>query len=734
MPSANVSLPIADAFERAIALQRTGHFAEAMRICEAIVAARPDHFDALHLRGLVAAQARRYEDAEHWLGRALALVPRSPEASVNRASVRNALRRFDAALEDADRVLDTDPRHVPALYQRGLALQNLGRLDDALASYVRALEIVPDFVQALVNRGAAEQDLGRPDAALASLDRALAIEPRNADAHYNRGLALQRLARHQEALASYARALAARPDFAEAHNNRGLNLHRLRRYAEAEACYDEALALRPRFGEALFNRGAARSSQGHHPEAVRDVERALELAPGLPFAPGMLLHSRMHACDWRSHDEDVARLVAGVREGRRCIEPLPFVGVSDSARDQRRCARIWIDDRLQRMAPPPPGRDRRHDRIRVAYLSADFRDHATARLAAGVFERHDRRRFETIAVTFGPEVADAMTGRLARAFDRWVDVRPIGDGEAARLLADMAIDIAVDLKGFTDDARPQILAYRPAPVQVSWLGYPGTMGADHIDYIVADRTVIPPGEEAFYAEKIVRLPDSYQSNDRERPIAARIPTRAEAGLPGAGFVFCSFNNNWKITPRMFGVWMQLLRRVDGSVLWLLEGHPAVPGNLRREAAQRGVDPRRLVFAPRLRLDTHLARHSLADLFLDTLPCNAHTTASDALWAGLPVLTQLGTTFAGRVAASVLDAVGLPELIVQGDAAYFDTAVALATDAARLADIRARLARNRLCAPLFDADRFRHHLEAAYVEMWARHERGDPPASFAVAPV
>jgi protein O-GlcNAc transferase len=722
------------AFQRALASHRAGNVADAERLCEGLLAARSDHFDALHLLGVIATQRRRYEQAHRLLSRALAIDPRSVEANANHASVLIALRRFDEALACADRALASAPRHPEAHYNRGLALQCLQRHDDALPSYDRALETRPDFVAALTNRGAALQDLGRYDEAIASFDRALALRPDNAEALYNRGLSLQRLQRYEDALASYARALAIRPAFAEAWNNRGLNLQCLHRVDEALRSYGQALATRPDFAEALYNRGVALSSMRRHAEAGRDVQRALELHADLPYARGTLLHSRMYCCDWQSIDEDSRRLIADVRAGKRSADPATILNLSDSASDQLRCSQTWIRDKF----PPSPsprwnGRRYHHDRIRLAYLSADFHAHATAHLMAELFEQHDRQRFETIAVSFGPDSHDSVRSRLALAFERFVDVRHKTDDEVADLLAGQEIDIAVDLKGFTDNARTGIFARRPAPVQVSYLGYPGTMGAPYLDYILADRVVIPPEHHGCYAEKVAYLPDSYQVNDSKRRIAQRTPARDEVGLPASGFVFCSFNNSYKITPAVFDVWMRLLREVDGSVLWLFEGDAPAPANLRREAAARGIAPDRLVFAPRMALADHLARHRLADLFLDTLPCNAHTTASDALWAGLPVLTCLGTTFAGRVAASLLHAVGLPELVTHSLAEYETLALRVAADPNLLAGLTRKLERQRDTFPLFDTDRFRRHVEAAYITMWERQQCGEPPASFAIAP-
>jgi predicted O-linked N-acetylglucosamine transferase (SPINDLY family) len=373
-------------------------------------------------------------------------------------------------------------------------------------------------------------------------------------------------------------------------------------------------------------------------------------------------------------------------------------------------------------------------KIRIGYVSGEFRHQATSVLIGELFELHDRGRFELIAFDNGGDDASVLRGRIERAFSEIVSIARLGDREAAVAIRDRKIDLLINLNGYFGRERQRVFSFRPCPIQVSYLGFPGTLGAPYIDYILADPQVIPEGHDAFYTEKVVRLPDTYQVNDRKRVIAERVPTRAELGLPAAGFVFCCFNNNYKITPRTFDIWMRLLSGVPGSVLWLLEGNAAAVRNLRQEAQRRGVAPERLVFAPRMNLPEHLARHRQADLFVDTLPCNAHTTASDALWAGLPLLTCTGGTFAGRVSASLLHAAGLPELVTDSLDAYEARARELATAAGELAAIRARLERNRSTCPLFDTERFRRHIESAYSTMWERWQRGMPPASFAVAPL
>lgn len=720
-------------YQRALALYRAGNIVGAGELCAVILRRSPDHFDTLHFAGILDAQQRRLDAALALLDRALRVKAASAEALTNRANVLNLLGRHREAQESAERAAALSPRSVEAQYNVGLALQSLGRPADALANYERALAIRPDFVPALLNRGAALQAMRRHNEALASFERVLSVNPSHVEAHYNRGVVLQQLQRYAEALQCHDRALALRPAFAQAHNNRGLNLYMLGRLEDAKASYDQALALQPDCAEALFNRGAALSSLRRHQAAAADFERAIALAPGLPYAMGALLHARMHCCDWRTHERDVAATIDAVREGKPVAEPFTLLNICDSPDDQRRCSETYAAERFAAAAAPTMAPRREGERIRIAYLSADFHDHATAQLMTGVFERHDRRRFETFAVSFGPDRRDAMRGRLVAAFDAFFDVRALDDRSAAARLTSLGIDIVVDLKGYTDNARTGILALRPAPIQVSYLGYPGTMGAPFIDYLIADRVVVPAEEQSAYSEKIVHLPGSYQAND-VLVAGEAAATRRPHGLPEGAIVFCAFHPPYKITPAVFDVWMRLLRDIEGSVLWLLEGGEAAAANLRAEAQRRGVRADRLCFAARLPHEQHLARMALADLFLDTFPCNAHTTASDALRVGLPIVTCAGRTFAARVAASLLHAVGVTELVADSLGRYEVLARGLAYDSVQREEVRMKIAAQCCSAPLFDPDRFRRHLELAYETMWMRWRRGEPPETFAVPAV
>jgi len=443
----------------------------------------------------------------------------------------------------------------------------------------------------------------------------------------------------------------------------------------------------------------------------------------------------MHMCEWDGLEQQIANLGVRIKSGKRASTPFPSLAASASAAEQLQCARTFALHKHPLSSRPVWNGERyRHERIRVGYVSGEFREHATSYLVAELFELHDRSRFEVFGVSTEAPDQSPMARRVARACEHFLDVSAQPDRAVASLLRNHEIDILLDLNGYFGRARTNVFAARAAPVQVNYLGFPGTMGAEYMDYIIADRHVIPEDQRHYFTEHVVYLPDSYQANDSKRKISEETPTRAAAGLPERGIVYCCFNNNHKILPGTFDIWMRLLGRIEGSVLWLLQGNPAVSDNIRREAQRRGVAPERIVFAPRVKLEDHLARHRLADLFLDTLPHNAHTTASDALWAGLPVLTCMGTTFAGRVAGSLLNAVGLTELITQTAEDYEALALKLAADAPLLADIKAKLARNRTVFPLFDTDRFRRHIEAAFVTMWERSQRGEPAAGFAVSPL
>ena len=650
-----------------------------------------NEFAARHRQGIAYAQQNRFEDARREIAAALALQPGNHDALVNYGNVLNLLSRHD----------------------------------EALAAYDRALAIRPD-ADTVSNRGNVLQILARHAEALASYDRALALAPRHANALFNRGNALYALARPAEALASYDAALAVAPNHAEAWFRRGLVLSETGDGNAAMAAYDRALALNPRHAQALNNRGYLWWAAGHYAPALADMEQARGIDPDLPWLEGGTLHLKMYVADWDDFAVRKAALEKGVREGRKVARPFMFQALSDDPALLQTCSRTFTASQFSPVSSPPHEK-RTRDKIRIAYVSGEFREQATAILMAGLYERHDRDRFEITAIDNGHADDSAMRKRLEKAFDHWIDISRLSDDAAATAVRAAGIDILVNLNGYFGKPRMGLFARRPAPIQVNYLGFPATLGAPYIDYLIADATVTPPDAHRFYDEKIVTLPGCYQVNDdRGRPMAPP-PSRANAGLPETGFIFCNFNQSYKLTPELFAGWMRILGQVPGSVLWLLEAPAPHADNLRRHAKAAGIDGARIVFAPDRPPDQHLARLSLADLFLDGLPYNAHTTASDALWAGVPLVTRGGPAFPGRVAASILNAARLPGLITETQEDYEALAVRLAHDPAELARMKPRQG-----SELFDTDLFRRRIEAAYQQMWRRWLADEAPSAFTVA--
>jgi protein O-GlcNAc transferase len=750
-----------------MALRAAGRAQDAVEMFDRVLAIQPSMVEGLYNRGVALADLQRFEMAVESYDRALVVQPEMLAAMVNRAVALAAMRRFDDAIAGYDRVLAMQPGNVVALVHRGLAHRAQSRPAQALADYDRALTINPAHDEGHYNRGVVLLDLERAAEALAAFEAVMPSYHGNAEMLNNRGVALWNLKRPAEALESYERALAIEPTFSEAWGNRGLALRDLKRYGEALAsfdqvlqleprnavawnsrgnvlrdmkawdaaieCYSRAIEIRPDYAEAIINRGYTLWTLKRYPAGMVDVERGLALEPDYPYGRGEVLHVRMFSADWHDFAARKAELEQLVRAGTRAVQPFIFQAIAETPQDAQACSRNWARDKYPEVPSTPhdPAARRGRKKIRIGYLSGEFRQQATAILMAGLYERHDRDRFEIVALDAGLNDGSEMRTRLEKAFDRWIDINPLDDTQAAARIRAEEIDILVCLNGYFGEARMSIFARRPAPLQVNYLGFPATLGAPYIDYILADEIVIPKDEQAFYDERIVYLPGCYQANDdRGRPIAP-VPSRAETGLPPNGVVFCNFNNAYKLTPSTFDSWMQILKDVDGSLLWLLESPEPYADNLRREAQLRGVAPERLIFAPDLPTDQHLARMSLADLFLDCLPYNAHTTGSDALWASVPLITRRGTAFPGRVAASLLTAAGLPELVTESTADFEALAIKLANDPKALTKVKTKLAKNK--AKLFDTDLFRRNIEAAYEQMWQRWLAGEKPKGFAVNP-
>jgi predicted O-linked N-acetylglucosamine transferase (SPINDLY family) len=713
--------------DRGISLMQLGRLEESLASHDTAVALGPNIPIAFYNRANTLFMQKRFDSALRDYDKAIALHPNYAGAYCGRGNVFIELARHDDALAAYDKALALEPDLENAWLGRGNVFLELGRHDDALAAYDKALVLEPDLENAWLGRANVFGHLKRYGDALAAYDKALALDPDLEHAWLGRGNVFLELKRYDDALAAYDKALVLEPGLENAWLGRGNLFGELKRYDDAFAAYDKALALEPKLEAAWFGRGTLFVELGRYDDALAAYDQALALKPDLMSAEGARLRAKMHLCDWSNFKTECEHLTSSVLAKKTNTDPFTFLAISSSPGDQLRCANSWVAGKFAPSREPVwLGERYTHERIRVAYLSADFHQHATSCLMAGMFESHDKSRFDITAISVGPDDDSEMRRRLTRCFEHFVDARALSDEEIVSRIRGLEIDVLIDLKGFTQDARTAVFARRPAPIQVNYIGYPGTMGASYIDYIIADRTVIPDECRKFYSEKVVVLPDTYQVNDSRRIISETAVDPAGLGLPSRGFVFCCFNNNYKITPDVFDCWMRILTRVEDSVLWLLRDNATAAENLKKEASRRGVDGERLVFSGRIPLSEHLARHKLADLCLDTAPCNAHTTASDALWAGVPVLTCAGETFAGRVAASLLRAVGLPELVTTTLDAYQQMAVELATSHERLRIIKSELAKNRLTAPLFDTALYTKHIEAAYRAMYGRYQAGLPP--------
>ena len=728
-------------------------FSEALADYDAALAREPSHAALWNNRGNALAALARREDAIASFTRAIQIEPDHVDALVGRADVYSGLGRDDEALRDIEQALTISPS-AELYYQRGILLLRRKSPEAALRDFDEALAAEPGDADCQIGRAMALVALKRNESALAALDIALSLDPGNAQALSNRASVLARLKRFEDALLNADRALTLQPDSAGAWHNRGVALAGLKRLKEAVAAYEKALALDPQnahtwnnTGGAMIllerneaalgyfdrglqlnagdpeiwsNRAKAFAGLNRFPEALADCAKALELEADHVPALRVAIHARLRSCDWSRRDHDISQIKSALRDGCRIIDPLHCLAMFDSGAENLTAAKLWTEEECPPQSVSLPDVPRNsHDRLRIAYLSSDLRAHAVGFLIAGVFEHHDKSRFETTALSYGPDDRSPTRARMQAAFDRFIDIREMTDLEVAKLIREMEIDILIDLNGYTGTMRTGIVAFHPAPVQVNFLGYPGTMGAPTIDYIIADPVLIPESQRRFYSETVLYLPDCYQPNDRQRVAAPSVPSRGEAGLPQSGFVFCCFNNNYKIGPGIFDVWMRLLSATAGSVLWLLQDNATAAVNLRREAQARGVAADRLVFASRTTPAAHLARHALADLFLDTLPYNAHTTASDAVWMGLPLITCPGTSFQSRVAASILTAAGMPDLIVGSLADYEALALKFSRDRQFMSAIRKKIAANRETGALFEVGRFTRNLEDIYMRIAAR---------------
>jgi predicted O-linked N-acetylglucosamine transferase (SPINDLY family) len=703
-------------------LKQLKRYEEALASYERLIELDPESAEAWSKRGIVLRSLTRYADALTSYERSLSLKPDYAEAWSNRGNVLHDLMQLEEALASYERSIEIAPNSSEAWNNRGITLNDLKRHKEAIASYEKSLELKPESAEAWSNRGNALNDLKRYQEALSSYEKSLEVRPNFAEAWSNRGNVQNELRRHEEALSSCERSLALKPDYAEAWNNRGIALGELKRNDEALSSYERSLKLKPDYAEALSNRGSILNELKRPEEALASYEQSIKLKPDADYILGELVHTQMKICVWTNFVDRCETLQRRLFAGDNASTPFPVLGLFDDPCLQKYCAELFVKNKFGQISPLGlTGKKAKRDKIRVGYFSMDFCEHPVADLIVEMIELHDRNRFEIYGFSFGVNTGDHMRKRLEVAFDNFLEVRQLSELDIARLARELEIDIAVDLGGHTKDARPAIFAYRAAPIQINYLGFPGTMGMEEIDYFIGDRITVTDDTLNQFSEKIIFMPDSFQANPTQKPIHQKESTREAHRLPEGEFVFCCFNNIWKITPDVFQIWTRILQQVKGSVLWLQSTDQKPIQRLSAEFQSAGISASRIVCASRLRsFADHLGRYQIADLFLDTFPYGAHTTASDALWTGLPILTRSGRSFASRVASSLLHALSVPELITKTPEEYQSLAIELANNPGRLKLLRAKLAKSKLTSPLFNTALFTENIESGYQAAYDRY--------------
>ena len=736
--------------KKGIELHQSGAINEAKLFYEAILQKQSNHFDALQLLASIYGQQNNPQTALQYFDRALQIDQNIASVHNNKGNVLKTLNRFEDALASYDKAISLKDNFAEAHAHRGNVLRELNRFEEALASYDKAISLKGNFAEAYVNRGNALRELKRINEALASYDKAISLKDNFAEAHAHRGNILSELNRFEEALASYDKAISLKGNFAEAYVNRGNVLRELKRINEALASYDSAIALKPNLVEAHCNRGNAlrdlkriedaltsydkaislkndyaepRFNRGNlflelnrYDQALKSFQQTINLKPNYQFLLGITQQTSMYLCDWNQFDEILDAIKKTIIERKYSCTPFSIVGLLDDPELQKQCSIMYSKIRCPDLSKEIDNFHSNKEKPRIAYFSADFHDHATMHLIMDVFRNHDRSKFDFYAFSFGPDTTDLWRAEVKNLFTQFIDVRDKSDQEIAQLAKTLCIDIAIDLKGYTRHSRPKIFSYRAAPIQINYLGYPGTMGSKSIDYIIADKFIIPEESQNFYTEKVLYLPNCYQPNMKKRIVSEKKFSRNDFDLPEDGVIYCSFNNAYKITPNIFEIWIEILKCVDNSVLWLLVTNSTAKENLKVFANSKGIDTSRLIFADSLPIEEHLSRLPLADIFLDTFPCNAHTTASDAIRMGLPLITIAGQSFPSRVAASILKTAHLENLIVNDEKSYKDLAIKLGNNRIELNIVKNQLKTLINTSSLFDPIQYTRDLEYIYSDL------------------
>ena len=671
-----------------------GKINQAKEICTEILKSEPNNSNAYYLLGVISFQTKNYVKSDELISKAIEINPKNSE-----------FYNF-----------------------KGIALVHLNKFEEAIESWAKAIEVDPNSLDAYNNLGNALIKLKKNELALKNFDQALKLKPNFSQAHHNRSVVLKNLNRFEVALESVNKAIEINPKYVDAYNLKGVILRELNQIEESLKNYDKAIELNSNFAEAHLNRGNLLLSENKQLNlALESFTKALKINPNLNFLFGKYIHTKAWLSNWDFIDEEIISLKNKINSGIKTATPFPILSLIDLPDMQKKNAENYVkneyslSNNLEPIIKKPPNK-----KIRIGYYSADFNNHPTSFLMIQLLELHDRHNFEIYCFSLANRKDDEMRTRVLNECDKFLDVSLKSDEEIAKISRDLNIDIACDVMGFTKGNKFQIFAEKCAPIQVSYLAFPGTTGANFIDYVIADKIVISQELKKHYSEKIIFLPDTYQVNDSLKKISDKVFTREEMGLPKDSFVFCCFNKNYKILPRVFDIWMNLLKKVKGSVLWLLVENLKAQENLKKEATKRNIDKNRIIFAKIVPLDDHLARHRCADLFVDTFPYTAHTTCSDALWAGLPVVTRIGKSFASRVSASLLNAIDLPELITHSEEEFENLALDFANDKNKLDKVKIKLEKNKISKSLFNTKLYTKNIETSYKIIYDRYLRDLPP--------
>jgi len=716
-------------------LHQSGNVNEALVFYNKILSLQPNHFDALNLSGTIAIVNKNYQLANTLLLKATSINPNQANAHFNRGIALQELRKFKDALISYDEAIKLKDNYYAAYCNRGQVFLKLKKIEAAISDFNKAIKEQPNFPQAYLDRGIAFLKAENYIQAISSFDRAIEINQNLEVAHYNRGICWFLLSDFNEALRSFNEAIRLRPDFADAFTSRGDTLEALGQYEDAVTNYIKAIDIRPDFAEDYYGLGLVFFKTNHPEISINYLQRAIDLDAKLNFALGIQLYVKMQLCDWSNFNFLIRKFLKKIATNQKQISAFVTLTILDDPKLQMECAENYADglcDQNRYKLLPEIIKRPRDKKIRIGYFSADFKQHPVSYLTAELFELHNRNQFEIIAFSFSPESKDEMRKKLIKGFDDFIDVRSKNDQEIALLAREMKIDIAIDLSGHTSGARYQLFVMRVAPIQVNYLGYPGTIGSNCHDYIIADKIVIPEDKQCFYTEKVAYLPGTFMVNDSSYLPSEKCYTRTEFNLPENEFIFCCFNASYKITQTTFAGWMRILIKVPNSVLWLSSMNETAMKNLKMQASNEGVNDNRIIFAPRMpNVNDHLNRIRLADLFLDTFPYNAHTTANDALRVGLPLLTLIGETFASRVAASLLNSVGLSDLITTNQEGYEALAIELAINPDRLRNLKSKLLSNLPGSSLSNTKLFTQNIEKAYQEMYRRYQEDLPPETITI---